>query len=206
MNENSQDRRGFNFILCLLICVAAAIFYGVVSNTAGLLVGYPHWLVLIITLIGLMASAMMINQINNVPVQSIGFVLLPALLGVVSAKWMGMIDPSVFKEAGLATVMCVGITMLAAVLFPSMFRKAMGVLMIALVAVIITSLISTLAFHVHLSILDYISVVIFMGFLGYDIVESQDVPPTLTYAIALAGKAFLDILNIFTSIISIEED
>ena len=206
MNNNLQSRSSFNFTLCLLMVVAAVIFYGSVIGMAGVTIGCPSLVIMGIAFIGLFVSTIMINKIENIPMQAVGFVLLPLILGAVSSKWMINIDQSVLREAGMVTVLCVGVTMIASIIVPDMFRKIAGVLVVALIAIIITSVVGALVFHTHLAFLDYASALVFMGFLGYDIVESQDVPPTLTYAIAIAGKAFLDILNIFTSIISIEED
>lgn len=206
MNDNLQSRSAFNFTLCLLLAAAVAIFYSAAKWGGGVFIGQSHLIVAVVSIICLICASFMINQINNVPVQLAGFVLIPAVLGVFSARWMLGLDHAAVIEAGCVTLLCVGITMLASVLFPDLFKRAVGVLFIALIAVIATSIISTLVFHTHLTFLDYASVIIFMGFLGYDIVESREVPRTFSYAIAIAGKAFVDILNIFTSVLNITED
>ncbi|UKA04488.1 Bax inhibitor-1 family protein [Photobacterium damselae] len=205
MNDNLQSRSAFNFTLCLLLAAAVSIFYSAVKFGGGVFLGQSHLIVSVISVACLICASFMINQINNVPVQLAGFVIIPAILGVFSARWMVNVDHTALMQAGLVTVLCIGVTMLASVLFPNLFIRAIGVLFIALIAVIVTSIISMLFFHTYLSFLDYVSVVIFMGFLGYDIVESREVPPNFSYAIAIAGKAFVDILNIFTSVLMTED-
>ena len=207
MNTSNKSRSVFNLTICLLVLAAACIYYKVAMSVDPLMLSsYSPMLVFGGALVALVISSMMLGAIGKVPIQLIGFVIIPVVLGVIASPFMSQVAPDTIREAGILTLLCIGIMMVASVLFPDFFKRIIGVLIISLIVVILASLISVFVFNVQLTILSYISVVIFMGFLGYDFVKAREVPASLTWAISLSGMIFIDISNIFVQLISIIED
>ncbi|MBO7709254.1 MAG: US12 family protein, partial [Lachnospiraceae bacterium] len=77
------------------------------------------------------------------------------------------------------------------------------VLIFALIGSIVIELIGGLLLHLPLGIMDYVVVVIFAGYIGYDWARAQAYPKTLDNAIDSAADIYVDIINIFIRILSI---
>jgi len=75
--------------------------------------------------------------------------------------------------------------------------------MVALIAVIVLELITTIFFHAHQTIIDYVVVALFCGFLGYDSYQLAIDNPTVPNAIWHASDIYLDIVNILLRVLSI---
>ena len=56
---------------------------------------------------------------------------------------------------------------------------------------------------VHTTIFDFIVVIIFCGYIGYDWARAQEYNPTLDNAIDSAADIYVDVINLFVRILSI---
>ncbi|KDM90959.1 hypothetical protein EA58_14485 [Photobacterium galatheae] len=137
---------------------------------------------------------------GNIPVQLIGFSLVPIALGFISAPWFASVEHEILYEAGVLTLLALGVMMIASAMFPAFFQRIMGFLMIALIGLILVSLVAVFFLKIEMTLIHILSVVIFMGFLGFDLVMARTVEPTLTNAIALSTSIFIDLLNIFMNL------
>ena len=96
-----------------------------------------------------------------------------------------------------------GIFLILGVMFPDFFAGIGRILMVALIAVIALELITTIFFHAHQTIIDYVVVALFCGFLGYDSYQLAIDDPTVPNAIWHASDIYLDIVNILLRVLSI---
>ena len=94
-------------------------------------------------------------------------------------------------------MMCLG------TLFPAFFQKISGVLTIALLLVIVVELIEIFIFNTHHGILDWIVVLIFCGYIGYDWGRANQIPKTVDNAVDSAAALYMDIINLFLRILRI---
>ena len=103
------------------------------------------------------------------------------------------------RITGLVTIamMCLG------TLFPAFFQKISGVLTIALLLVIVVELIEIFIFNTHHGILDWIVVLIFCGYIGYDWGRANQIPKTVDNAVDSAAALYMDIINLFLRILRI---
>ena len=53
------------------------------------------------------------------------------------------------------------------------------------------------------TVTDYIIVILFAGFIGWDTYCATQVPPTVPNAVLMASNLFVDIMNVFLRILSI---
>ena len=88
-------------------------------------------------------------------------------------------------------------------LFPQFFAKIAGALTIALLIVIVVELVEIFIFKMHHGIIDWIVVVIFCGYVGYDWGRANQILKTLDNAVDSAASLYMDIINLFLRILRI---
>ena len=91
---------------------------------------------------------------------------------------------------------CLGVAM------PQGFEKIQGVLTGALLALIVVQLVM-LFLGVSQTWIDFVVIVVFCGFIGYDFHRAMYDEPTLVNAVYNASELFLDIINVFVRVLSI---
>jgi FtsH-binding integral membrane protein len=91
-----------------------------------------------------------------------------------------------------------------AIIFPNFFSKIGGALFISLIGLVVVRIaqcfIPVLA---NLTIIDWISAGIFSLYVGFDWWRANNVPKTFDNAIDIALDLYLDIINLFLSILRI---
>ncbi|VEE62215.1 Inhibitor of apoptosis-promoting Bax1 [Shewanella putrefaciens] len=140
---------------------------------------------------------------SNPLVSFIGYNFVVVPFGLIINMVVSQYDPELVTEAiritGLVTIamMCLG------TLFPAFFQKIAGVLTMALLLVIVVELIEIFIFNTHHGILDWIVVVIFCGYIGYDWGRANQIPKTVDNAVDSAAALYMDIINLFLRILRI---
>ncbi|MGL5665005.1 MAG: Bax inhibitor-1 family protein [Shewanella sp.] len=140
---------------------------------------------------------------SNPLVSFIGYNFVVVPFGLIINMVVSQYDPELVTEAiritGLVTIamMCLG------TMFPAFFQKIVGVLTIALLLVIVVELIEIFIFKTHHGILDWIVVLIFCGYIGYDWGRANQIPKTVDNAVDSAAALYMDIINLFLRILRI---
>lgn len=140
---------------------------------------------------------------SNPLVSFIGYNFVVVPFGLIINMVVSQYDPELVTEAiritGLVTIamMCLG------TLFPAFFQKIVGVLTITLLLVIVVELIEIFIFKTHHGILDWIVVLIFCGYIGYDWGRANQIPKTVDNAVDSAAALYMDIINLFLRILRI---
>ncbi|MFB2687196.1 Bax inhibitor-1 family protein [Shewanella mangrovisoli] len=140
---------------------------------------------------------------SNPLVSFIGYNFVVVPFGLIINMVVSQYDPELVTEAiritGLVTIamMCLG------TLFPAFFQKIAGVLTIALLLVIVVELIEIFIFKTHHGILDWIVVLIFCGYIGYDWGRANQIPKTVDNGVDSAAALYMDIINLFLRILRI---
>ena len=129
------------------------------------------------------------------------FVVVP--FGLIINLVVSDYAPDMVLEAIRVTGMVTFVMMLLGSMYPAFFHKIAGGLSIALICVIIIELIEIFVFNTHHSILDWIVVVIFCGYIGYDWARAIAIPKTVDNAIDSAAALYMDIINLFLRILRI---
>ena len=96
-----------------------------------------------------------------------------------------------------------GIFLILGVMFPEFFARIGRLLTATLLAVIVLEIIATVFFHANQTIFDYVVVMVFCGFLGFDSYQLAIDEPTVPNAIWHASDIYLDIINILLRVLSI---
>ena len=143
------------------------------------------------------------SKSNNPLVSFIGynFVVVPfgLIINLVVSRYDAELVSEAIRITGLVTIgmMCLG------TIFHEFFKKISGALTIALLLVIVVELVEIFVFGIHHGILDWIVVLIFCGYIGYDWGRANQIPKTLDNAIDSAAALYMDIINLFLRILRI---
>ncbi len=191
------------------IAIGLTLLWGILINVgmAFFLTPYIVKLDLRIIVIGYLVvsfgSFFMIARSHNPAVSFLGFTLLACAMGVLLTSFLTMYSTSTIYSAFLATGIIVVSIMIISTIFPQFFLSLGRVLLFALLGSLAVELIGGLIFRLNLGIMDYVMVVIFGGYIGYDWAKAQEYPKTLDNAIDSAADIYVDIVNIFIRILSI---
>jgi FtsH-binding integral membrane protein len=194
----------YNFAIGLTLCWGFAMNWLMVTNIDSQSIADVNpW----IFFIGYFASCFfgmyLFNKSSNPLVSFIGYNFVVIPFGLIINLVVSGYDASIVSEAiritGLVTIgmMCLGS------MFPAFFKKISGALSIALLLVIVVELIEIFVFGIHHGILDWIVVLIFCGYIGYDWGRANQIPKTLDNAIDSAAALYMDIINLFLRILRI---
>ncbi|MEM6185676.1 Bax inhibitor-1 family protein [Shewanella vaxholmensis] len=194
----------YNLVIGLTLIWGFAVNYWMVTNIdPEVIASVNPW----IFFIGYFASCFfgiyLFQKSSNPIVSFIGYNFVVVPFGLIINMVVSQYDPELVTEAiritGLVTIamMCLG------TLFPAFFQKISGALTIALVLVIVVELIEVFIFNTHHGILDWIVVLIFCGYIGYDWGRANQIPKTIDNAIDSAAALYMDIINLFLRILRI---
>ncbi|MGL5359834.1 MAG: Bax inhibitor-1 family protein [Shewanella sp.] len=130
-------------------------------------------------------------------VSFVGYNLVVVPFGLVINMVVVRYDPQMVTEAIRLTGLVTLGMMALGTLFPQFFRKIAGALGIALLLVIIVELIEIIAFNTHHGFIDWLVVLIFCAYIGYDWGRANQIPKTIDNAIDSAAALYMDIINLF---------
>jgi len=160
-----------------------------------------------IFIIGYFASCFfgmyLFNSSDKPIVSFIGYNFVVVPFGLIVNLIVSRYDASIVSEAIRVTGMVTVAMMCLGSIFPAFFKKIAGALGIALLIVIIVELVEVFVFGIHHGIIDWIVVLIFCGYIGYDWGRANRIPKTVDNAIDCAAALYMDIINLFLRILRI---
>lgn len=129
------------------------------------------------------------------------FVVVPfgLIINIVVAQYAPDLVLDAVRVTGLVTLAM----MVLGSLFPAFFAGIARTLTIALLIVILVEFVEIFLFGMHHGIIDWIVVVIFCGYVGYDWGRANSIPKTLDNAVDSAASLYMDIINLFVRILRI---
>ena len=140
---------------------------------------------------------------QNPLVSFIGYNFVVVPFGLIVNLVVHQYNPALVLEAIRITGLVTVVMMFLGTLFPRFFQKIAGALTVALFAVIIIELIEIFIFKIHHGILDWVVVLIFCGYIGYDWGRANRIPKTLDNAVDSAAALYMDIIILFLRILRI---
>lgn len=180
-----------NFLICFF-CSDMAI-------TVNSFVFFLTYLVCVI--VGCVMSAVSTNPVAgfvgyNLIVLPSGFVIS------VAVQEYGGLGSEVVTEAFLVAALIIATMMLFAVLNPQFCNRLGSLLFMALMGLIAAGII-LLFMGMKSSAISWASAIIFSFYISYDVARSQMYPYTISNAIGSAMDIYLDIVNLFLSLLEI---
>ncbi len=210
-NRTERDSHGgrisanvYNLIIGAVLCWGFLVNWWMVRNIPVTTISSIHPIVFFIGYFACCFAGIMLFTKSDSPAMSfLGYNLVVIPFGLIINLVVANYDPGLVLDAIQVTGLVTLVMMLLGTLFPGFFRKIAGALTIALIAVIIVELVSIFIFKAHPEIIDWIVVVIFCGYIGYDWGRANSIPPTVDNAIDSAAALYMDIINLFLRILRI---
>ncbi len=161
------------------------------------------WVVMIVYFVGSLVCTGIVYNSSKPIVSFLAYTGLAVCMGLLLTFYVSFFEVGTIAIAFASTGIVVGIMLCFTVLYPDFFRSLGRTLGVALLVSIIVEVVLVFLFGVDSTIFDYIIVVIFCGYIGYDWVKAQDYAPTVDNAIDSAADIYVDIVNLFIRILSI---
>lgn len=206
-NEDTLSDRVFYLILGIMVIIGLVGMGYSAQYSIQEHLTFARWEVYVLGL-GVPILGIIISQKSDVPFFSfIGYMMIVVPEGLILGPALAKIDSGVIMRAAWLTG---GITLLMTVtsfIKPSLFENLGGALFTALICLIIVRIIQIFIPELqNLKVVDYISAGIFSLYIGYDMYRAQNADRTVDSAIDVAVSLYLDILNLFLSMLSSEDD
>lgn len=202
------SRTTFNLIM------GAVLFWGFAINgiiccffsdmILGLLTTAGAKMILIIGYLVLAFGGVYINVKSDKPAISfLGYNMVVVPMGIVLVVILANYQLDVISSAFFATaIMCAAMVALSS-FFPSFFMKLGPALFAGIIIGIIAQIACMFLLPSMVGIFDWIFVVIFGGYIGYDWSRSQKVAANTDNAIDCACALYIDIINLFIRLLRI---
>lgn len=196
---NSISERTFfgslaGFVLYGLIMTYVATFFSPTSLSTLGLIGIG----LVIPLIGCF-----IAMNDNIGISFIGYNMITIPFGLILGPVLSKYSPNVVENAVVITAIITGIMGFAGVTFPNFFRYIGSALFIALIGLVVVRILAIFIPALNFGFIDYIAAGIFSLYIGYDMFRASEATRTFGSALKIAVSLYLDIFNLFMSILSI---
>ena len=140
---------------------------------------------------------------QSVGVSLAGYLVFSLTFGFTLALALEHYTGQTISSALGITACLAGIFLIAGVTFPEFFASIGRLLFLSLVGLIVAELIAVLVFHANQTIFDYITILVFCGFIGYDSLQLAVDDPTVPNAIWHASDIYIDIANILIRVLDI---
>jgi len=199
-HENLSERT-YNLV------IGACLLYGFVVNALMVKFLSPFFMEMnpLIFLIGyfvLCFAGIFMSRSTKPSISFLGYNLVVVPVGGVLAICLPAYSMTHIFSAIVITGIVVAVMMLLATLFPNLFSRMGTALFIALGVSLLAEIIAML-FSFDGGIFNWIFVVIFSLYIGYDWYRAQQFPKSLDNAIDCVLDLYLDIINLFLRILEI---
>ena len=193
----------YNLVIGLVILWGLAINVLMSMTLTQYILSMNYIVVLVLYFVLGIGGMFVVFKSNNPAVSFLGFTLLAIGMGLLLTYYLTMFDGHTIYTAFVLTGIITLVMMIAATVFPAFFLSIGRALGLSLIVAIVVEVIGGLLLHLNLGIMDYVVVLIFAGYIGYDWAKAQQYPKVLDNAIDSAADIYVDIVNIFIRILSI---
>lgn len=198
------DPKIYNLIIGLTLCWGFALNWLIVSSVpTEFLLSINKWVFFIGYFISCLIGVSLFNDSEKPWVSFAGYNLVVIPFGLILNLIISQYDEAIVIDAVRITGLVTAWMMVLASLFPKLFRKAGKGLTVALFVVIIVEWLDYLFFNRSYGFFDWVLVLIFCGYIGYDWGKANRIPKTVDNAIDSAAALYMDIINLFIRILRI---
>ena len=204
---DSVSVRTFNVVMC------AVLFWGFLVNAVMVYFFYAPlqqmaatigWLgMLLIYFVPTIAGIIIAARSTNPFISFLGYNLVVLPIGLMLAILLPMFPVEVVLKAMVLTAIVTLTMLVLSVTAPQFFLGLGRTLFVALIVGLIAEVVATFLLGYRGMLFDWIFVIVFSGYIGYDIAKSQAFPKTLDNAVDSALDIYLDIINLFIRLLSI---
>lgn len=200
---SNLTERQYNLALGLSLTYGFVMSAILAVTTKEMMVGVNPWvftiLYLVLGFVGQMIAATSVNPF--VTFFAYNLVVIPT--GCLLSTFVSYYSGADITYALISVAVIMGIMTCVATMFPQVFAGMGRMLFAALLISIIVEIIMMLLGYGGSTVMDWVVVLIFTLYTGYDWVVAQSYAKTATNAIASSIALYLDAINLFVRILSI---
>lgn len=189
------------------IIIGAVVLYGFIVNaimiaTCGDLFVNMNPIALFVGYFVLCLLGIFITRSTNPIASFIGYNFVVVPIGALLSVCLPMYDTADILSAFVVTGIVVVIMIAISASFPKLFSKMGGALFVALLVSFVAEIIASM-FGYGGDVFNWIFVVLFSLYIGYDWHKAQVYPKTIDNAVDSALDIYLDIINLFVRLLEI---
>ena len=162
-----------------------------------------QWIFLIGYLVCIFAGTWVYTKSDNPAVSFIGYNLVVFPLGLLLVRFLHFFPADVISQAFMTTALVTCAMMVLSMLFPKFFISIGRGLFVAFMVAFVVEIGFMLITGTSPPIFDWIFVMIFSGYIGYDWVRAQLLPKTLDNAVDCAAALYVDIVLLFMRLVRV---
>lgn len=194
----------YNLLIGLVLCWGFLVNWAMVKTIPyESIVSINPWIFFLGYIASCFFGIYLFTKSDSPLVSFIGYNFVVVPFGLIINLVVYQYDPALVLEAMRVTGLVTFLMMVLGSLFPQFFAKIAGALTVALLAVIIVELFELFILGTRHGIIDWIVVVIFCGYIGYDWSRANSIPKTVDNAVDSAASLYIDIINLFLRILRI---
>lgn len=189
------------------LIIGAVVLYGIIVNaimvaTCGPLFANMNMIAFLVGYFVLVLLGVFITRSNNPIASFVGYNLVVVPIGAVVSVCIPGYDNSAILSAIIVTGIVVAVMIFISASFPKVFAKMGGALFVALLVSFVAELVASLLGYGG-DIFNWLFVVLFSLYIGYDWHKAQIYPKTIDNAIDSALDIYLDIINLFLRLLQL---
>lgn len=140
---------------------------------------------------------------DNLPVSFLGYNMITIPFGLVLGPVLNAFSPGIVANALILTTVVTGLMGLAGITFPNFFKSIGGVLFYSLLSLVFVRILGIFIPALNCGIVDYFAAGIFSLYIGFDMYRASVATRSVQSALHIAVSLYLDIVNLFLTILSI---
>lgn len=188
----------YNLVIGLVLCWGFLINWLMVLNIPYASISAINPIMFFVGYLGSCFFGIYLYTKSDVPLVSfIGYNFVVVPFGLIINIVVHRYDPDIVLAAIRVTGVVTFLMMVLGSLFPKFFQKISGALGMALIIVIIVEMVEVFILNIHHGIIDWVVIVIFCGYIGYDWGRANRIPKTVDNAVDSAASLYMDIINLF---------
>ena len=194
----------YNLVIGLVLCWGFLVNWLIVRYiNPALILSIDFRLFLIAYFASCFFGVYLFNKSADPAVSFLGYNFVVVPFGLVVNIVVSRYSPTLVLQAIQITALVTIIMMVLGSLLPKFFQSIYHGLVVALLAVIIIELFQIFVLHIHSDWIDWVVVLIFCGYVGFDWGKANQIPKTVDNAVDSAAAIYMDIINLFVRILRI---
>lgn len=196
------SERAYNLIIGGTLLYGFAVNAFMIQAFEGAFDHMNSWVLLIGYIVCVIIGAVLTRSGSGL-ISFVGYNFIVVPLGVMLTILLPYYGAELVLDAVVITGIITLLMMIAGGAFPHIFLKMGRTLFFTLIAVVVVELFCVFILGRDFAVIDYVVVLLFSGYIGYDWARANAYPRTVNNAIDSAVDLYMDIINIFIRILSI---
>ena len=203
MGQEISDAQ-YNLTIGLVLSWGFGVNYLMIQSIpAEVMLGINHWVFLIGYFVAVLIGTSIYTKSDNPAISFAGYNIIVIPIGLMLVRFLYFFEADVISQAFLTTGLVTLSIMAVASVQPKFFLSIGGSLSIAFIVAFLVELGMYFFTGSVPPVFDWIFVLIFSGYIGYDWARAQALPKTTDNAVDCAAALYVDIVILFMRLLRI---